>query len=67
MTNNSYSSEMMSNIRIMFPDHVGAEFDKFMKKKNTTELDIKHGFFSIALEVKKAISDIDKEIEGLIN
>ncbi len=67
MANNSYGSDMMSNIEILFPDHVTKKFGEFMEKEDKTELDLKHGFYDIALEIKKALSDIDEEIESLLS
>jgi hypothetical protein len=67
MMNNVYSSDMMSNIEILFPDHVAKKFNDFMQKKDKTELDMKHCFYEISLEIKKALADIDKEIENLLN
>ena len=66
MRNNSYSSDMMTNIEILFPDHVTKMFHEFMEKKDKTEIDLKHGYYDIALELKKALSSIDKEIEKLL-
>ncbi len=67
MRNNQYDSNMMSNIEIIFPDHVTKKFNEFMEKKDKTELDLKHGFYGIAVEIKKALSDLEKEIEHLLN
>jgi len=66
MKGNSYSSDMMSNIQIIFPRHVSDKFDEFMKKKDKSELELKHGYYGIALEIKRALADIDKEIEDLL-
>lgn len=67
MKSNNYSSDMISNIKIIFPKHVSDKFEEFMGKKEKSELDLKHGFYSIALEIKIALADIDKEIEALLS
>jgi len=67
MGGNAYSSDMISNIEILFPDHVTKKFQEFMEKKDKTELDRKHGFYGIALEIKKLLAGIDEEIESLLS
>jgi hypothetical protein len=66
MKKGSYSSDMMSNIEIIFPKSVSKEFDDFMSKKNKTEQDLRFAFLDISLEIKKVIANIDKEIEKIL-
>ena len=62
MENNKYSSDMISNILIIFPKNVSKKFTDFMSKKNKTTQDLQDSFLNISLEIKKVIADIDKEI-----
>jgi len=66
MKENAYSTEILSDIDILFPQDVSKIFNDFMSKKEKTEQDRKFAFYDIAREMKKSISDIENEIEKLL-
>jgi len=66
MKNNIYKSDMTSNIEILFPDHVTDKFQEFLMKKDKTNLDSRNAFCDIAIEMKKALSNLDNKIDELL-
>mgnify|MGYP001134588964 CR=1 FL=1 len=69
MIDNSYSSDMMSDIDFLFPAAVKSAFDDFMDAKADSPEEVKdnHAFYTIAREMKRSVKDIDDEIERLLN
>lgn len=67
MAQNSYPSQMTSDIFILMPKTVGDLFEKWMEEEEKDEMKGKHAFLDICVESKKALSDIDKRIADLLN
>lgn len=67
MKENLYSSEMISDIDFLFPQSVSKVFNEFMEIEDKKEIDLTHGYYNIAREMKKSIYDIENEIKELLN
>jgi hypothetical protein len=67
MKEDSYSSEMMSDIDFLFPQSVSKVFNEFMEIEDKQDIDFKNGYYNIAREMKKSIYDIEIEIKELLN
>lgn len=67
MAKNSYPSPMMSDILVLMPKPVGDRFEIWMAEKDKDELKGKFAFMGICVEMKKALSDIDRKIGELID
>ena len=67
MKNNSYPSQVMSDIYILMPKNVADEVDKWMSEKDKTELKGKHAYLSISVEMKRALADVDNQIKELVS
>lgn len=67
MKQNSYSSDMSSDIMILMPSEVSEKFLDFMRDDEKTELKCKHAYMDLALEMKKALSAVDAEIRKLVS
>lgn len=63
MSENSYSSNMMSDIDFLFPEPVSKAFDVMMSDKDKDGLKKKHYFYDIARAMKKVLKDIDDQID----
>jgi len=66
MHENAYDSGMLSDLDFLFPENISKVFNEFMVKEPKSDKDKKFGYYDIAREMKKCISDIDKEIENLL-
>ena len=66
MTENSYSSNMTSDIDFLFPEEVSKTFAEFMAEKPKSELKLKQGYYNIASAMKKSLNKIDDEIDSLV-
>lgn len=66
MAENSYSSHMTSDIFALMPSSVSDKFEKWMAEEQKDELKSKHAFFDIALEMKKCLAEIDRNIAKLL-
>lgn len=67
MARDSYPSSMISDILVLMPKPVGDRFENWMAEKEKDELKGKFAFMDICVEMKKALSDIDRKIGELID
>lgn len=67
MKENSYSSNMASDIMILMPSEISEKYLDFMADKDKTELKCKHAYMDLALAMKKILSSIDADIRELVS
>jgi hypothetical protein len=67
MRNNSYPSQMTSDILILMPKVVSDIFNDWMADPEQTHLKGKHTYMNIAVEMKKSLATIDAQIKELIS
>lgn len=67
MTENSYSSQMISDIMVLMPKPISDRFDAWMMEKPKDELKAKSAYLDICLEMKIALAGIDAKIAALIH
>ena len=56
----------MSDIYVLMPKNVAEEVDKWMSEKDKTELNGKHAYLSISVQMKRALAEIDDQIKELV-
>jgi len=61
-----YSSNMMSEIEILFPDAVSKAFNELMDEKDRSEFKIKMHYYNIALAMKKSLKSIEDKIDAQV-
>ncbi|EGW20840.1 hypothetical protein [Methylobacter tundripaludum] len=66
MKNNDYSSNMMSDIEILFPENVSKTFEELMSKEERSEQELREFYYRIALAMKTSLKNIDDQIDSLI-
>ena len=66
MAENSYPSDMTSEIMIMMPKNVSDIFIEFIEDKDKTENKMKNTYLDLAVEMKISLKEIDEKIEKLI-
>lgn len=66
MAENSYPSDMVSEIMIMMPENVSDKFIEFIEDKDKTENKMKNTYLDLAVEMKVSLKEIDDKIEKLI-
>ncbi len=66
MAKNSYPSQMTSDIYVLMPKNVSERFDEWMQDKDKTKLKTKHAYLEISVEMKRSLSEIDKQIKNLV-
>ena len=67
MTNNSYPSNMISDITILMPRSVADKFLAIMDEGDKTEERMRHCYLELAIEMKSELSKIDLQIEALVS
>ncbi len=65
MANNSYPSSMMSDIDFLCPEPVSKMFEALMADENKDDLAKKNHYYLIARAMKKALKDIDDQIDAV--
>lgn len=66
MANNSYPSDLTSDIMIHMPPAVWERFDQWMKLKPKSEIEAKHAYLEICVEIKRAIAELNSKIIKLV-
>lgn len=69
MSKNSYDTNMISDIDFLFPENVFKAFNTFMDEAIKSDQDDnvkKNAYYIIAREMKKAIKNIDDEIDIML-
>ncbi|MDP1646280.1 MAG: hypothetical protein Q8L71_12420 [Thiobacillus sp.] len=64
---NSYSSNMASDIMVLMPSEVSEKYLDFMADKDKTDLKCKHAYLDLALAMKKILSSLDTEIRNVVS
>ncbi len=67
MSKNIYPSDMISDIAMFMPNDVFKTFDEFLLQGNHSEQQCKQAYLEIAMAMKKALADIDKNINSLLS
>ena len=67
MADNSYPSQMTSEILVFMPGPVSDRFHKWMAENDKDAAKGKLAFMDICVAMKKAMSDVDAEIVQLID
>lgn len=67
MANNSYPSDMMSDILILMPKDIGERFEAWMAEKDKDPAKGKHAYMDICVAMKRSLADLDKRIQELID
>ena len=63
---NSYPSDMTSEITIMMPKEVSDKFSEFIGDKNKTEYKSKCAYLDLSVAMKKTLKEIDEKIAKLV-
>ncbi|MGZ8918189.1 MAG: hypothetical protein ACXW0Q_13340 [Methylovulum sp.] len=66
MRNNDYSSNMMSDIEILFPEIVSKTFEELMSQEERSDEELKGFYYRIARDMKTSLKNIDDQIDDLI-
>ena len=67
MANDSYPSDMMSDILILMPKDVGERFETWMAEKDKVSTKCKHAYMNICVAMKRSLAELDKRIQDLID
>lgn len=65
----SHDTDMISSLKIYFPEHIFQKLADIVRKKTTTDIkdtDLKQEFINISSAIKTLTVDIDKEIDELL-
>ena len=63
---NSFPSDMIMDFILTMPQEVSTKFKEFLADPNKTDIKYKKAYIALASSMKKALSDIDSRIEGII-
>jgi len=67
MKKNSYPSQLLSDFFVLMPKGVADEMNNWMEESDKTELKGKHAYFSISMQMKRSLSEIDQKIRELVS
>ncbi|MGD9080982.1 MAG: hypothetical protein PVG96_16655 [Desulfobacterales bacterium] len=67
ISENSYPSDMIMDFILTMPKEVSTKFKEFLANPNKTDATCKKAFINLVSSMKKSLSDIDHEIEGIIS
>jgi len=66
MKKNFYSSNMTSDIEILFPKEISDKFWGFIADKDKSEEKCRNAYFELALAMKKSLKELDSQIRDTI-
>ena len=67
ISENSYPSDMIMDFILTMPKEVSTKFKEFLANPNKTDATCKKALINVVSSMKKSLSDIDHEIEGIIS
>jgi hypothetical protein len=63
---NNFASDMIMDFILTMPKDISIKFKEFLADPNKTDSKSKKAYMSIALSMKKMLSEIDSKVENLI-
>lgn len=67
MSVGSYPSTLTSDVFVLMPKEVGQRLEAWLEEEDKSDLKGKHAYFEICVEMKKAVANVDKKIDALLN